>query len=611
MLGSLVIGGFVLAFALCLALSAAAAPSVIPPDPQAQGPTAVEDPPILPLSAVQIGATGVGYTVFASVRGPEPFQFEVLGIMKSYLGPGEDLIIARLYGGEIEKTGVISGMSGSPAYIDGKLIGAVGYRFGSFTKDPIAGITPIERMRESAVAPPRRAGAVALAPTAWGQAQPIAVPLTVAGVPAHVLAAFRPELEARGYHAVSQGGFGGTAAGPAGAGFTGKKPVRFYAGGPISGNLVDGDVSFGATGTVTWVKGERFLAFGHPFMGEGRSEIPVGNADIVTTVASEAGSWKMGQGLNTFGRLTDDRLHAIAGTMGEMPRRVQVQLTLDAESPRAAADAQKTFRFHVMQHETDTPLFCAMAIASALGNRVAAERGGTVDVELVARLNNGMELPAAFRASDVGMGFDMPVAFAVLATLAAATDQDFAEVQLKTVDVKVRARAAVDRARIVAVDVPRALVPGTSGEVRMRLAAFRGGALVERRVPVRVPRGLPGGTYSVVVVGASEAARVEREVGLVPAALTYARYLDNLKRVPPPGSVSVYLVRDEPALRVQGQTLTGLPASLQGLLAEGGGLSGQLVEERGVLLSRTVSAGVVVGEAQARVVIPSKDEVGE
>ena len=133
-----------------LSASAAAPQNQVPPLPRE---IAVEDPPVFPLKDVVRGLKGHGYTVFASADGPERFEFEVLGVLRGYLGPGEDLIIAQLRGEKIERTGVIAGMSGSPAYIDGKLVGAVGYRFGNFTKDPIAGITPIERMKAVALAP--------------------------------------------------------------------------------------------------------------------------------------------------------------------------------------------------------------------------------------------------------------------------------------------------------------------------------------------------------------------------------------------------------------------------------------------------------------------------
>jgi hypothetical protein len=579
----------------------------LPADPQAKGPIQVEDPPVFPLSAVKPGQKGTGYTVFSSLRGPEPFQFEVLGVMKSFLGPGEDLIIARLYGGEIEKTGVISGMSGSPVYIDGKLVGAVGYRFGAFTKEPIAGITPIERMKQAAPAPSARVAHRSAEPrqvvaSAWGQAEPIAVPLSISGVPAHVLEGFRPELDRRGYQAVAQGGGGGASRAP---------PVRFYPGGPISGNIVDGDVTFGAIGTVTWVKGDRFLAFGHPFMGQGKSDIPVGNAQIVTTVASEAGSWKMGQGLNTFGRLTDDRLHAIAGTMGQVPARARVQLTIDAESPRKGADAQTSFEYLVMQHETDTPMFIAIAIAGSMGSRIAVERGGTVDVSMVAKLSDGSALPMAFRASDVGMGFELPVAFSVLAALTAAVDQDFKEVLIDGVDVKVKTTNAVQRTRIAGVDAPRGLEAGKEAELRVRLASFRGKQIEERRIKVRVPRGTPAGAYTLVVAGATESARVEREIGAVPTPLNFARHIQNIKDSPPPGSLSVFLVSDDATLKLDGQALSGLPASMEGLLAGGGGLSGQVLDARGLLLARTLDGGVVFGEAQSKTFVRDNDESGE
>jgi len=157
----LVLGGRNL-LSLPLLLSVAAL--ALPPDPTAGG-NIVEDPPVFPLKDIKPGLHGKGYTVFDSRKGLEPFDVEILGVMEGYLGPGEDLIIAKLAGKEIERTGVIAGMSGSPVYIDGKLVGAVGYRFGQFTKDPIAGITPIERMMTAATPAPIRPKGPARSPT--------------------------------------------------------------------------------------------------------------------------------------------------------------------------------------------------------------------------------------------------------------------------------------------------------------------------------------------------------------------------------------------------------------------------------------------------------------
>ena len=573
----------------------------LPPDPSI-GSAAVEDPPIFPLKDIKAGQKAKGFTVFDSSKGLESFDVVILGVMKGYLGPGEDLIIAKLQGAQIERTGVIAGMSGSPVYIDGKLVGAVGYRFGQFTKDPIAGITPIERMLTAATPSPERSPAskrTAGSMTAWGQAEPIAVPMSISGMSPAILDAFAPELQKRGYGPVSATG---------GSGTNPDKPgVRFFAGGPIAGNIIEGDINMGAIGTVTWVKGDRFLAFGHPFLGSGETAMPVANAEIITTVASDAGSWKMGQPTAAVGRLSDDRLHAIAGTMGVTSPMVPLVVKMETESPRRASDAKKELRYQVFQHETDTPLFVAMAVANTLANRVAAEKsGGTVDVTIHATLTTGDTLPFTFRAADEGMGFELPVAFGVMGLLSAAIVQDFVKARVASVEVNVKSRIEVDRARIVSVDATTALMPGRKGEVRVRLQTWQG-PIVEKRVAVRVPAGVPPGQYQLVAAGQGEAGRVEKDGGLVPLSTTFAGYLQNLLAAPPPGSLSVYLVADEATLRIDGQPLPDLPSSFAGLLADGGGLSGGIVEAKAARLSRIVEDGVIAGESTAKVRVRAVD----
>lgn len=592
-----------------LTVAVALALAVPPPDPSVPKAVAVEDPPIFPLKDVKPGMKGKGWTVFESGKGPEAFDAVVLGVMEGFLGPGEDLIIARLVGEKIERTGVISGMSGSPVYIDGKLVGAVGYRFGSFTKDPIAGITPIERMLTAADLPASvsKKGAHK-ATSAWGEAEPIAVPVGVSGVSPSVLDAFAPLFEARGYGPlVAAGGVSSGVATSTSATGT-RKAARFYAGGPISGDIIQGDIHMGAIGTVTWVKGERFLAFGHPFMGSGKTAMPVANAEIVTTVASEAGSWKMGQPTVAVGSLSDDRLHAIAGTMGTTPPMMPLHVTMDLASPRAAKDAKRELNYKVFQHETDTPLFVAIAVANTLANRVAAEKsGGTVDVSVKAKLSTGDVLPWTFRAADEGSGFELPVAFGILGLLSAAIEQDYVDASLTSVDVVVKSREEVDRARIVSVDALRPFVAGQKSEVRVRLQTFQG-PVVEKRISVRVPNGLPEGQYQLVAAGQSESGRIEREGGLVPQSTSFKQYLANLLKAPPPGALSLYLVADEPSVKLEGRPLPDLPPSIAGLVSDGGGLSGGVVEERAARLSRDVDDGVIVGESVAKIRVRHLEE---
>ncbi len=593
-------------FALVLTALVVAAPSVgpLPKDPLASKAVDVEDPPLFPLKDIKGGQKGIAYTVFSTAKGPEQLGFEVLGVMHGYLGPGEDLIIAKLTGPIIERTGVIAGMSGSPAYIDGKLVGAIGYRFGQFTKDPIAGITPIERMMTGAVvATSTKTGGRVMADSPWGAAEPIATPIIASGLSPNVIEAFRPELEKRGYGNVMAGGGGGGAQAMGSSKHEGAKPVRFYASGPIAGLLVDGDISMAGVGTVTWVKGDRFLAFGHPFLGMGKTEMPVSNAEIVVTVASDAGSWKMGQAIAPVGRLTDDRLHAIAGTMGEIPKTVPVTLTFDVPSPRKGADAQTTDHFTVLRHPTDTPLFCAIAVANALQNRIAVDAGGTYDVFVDATLSTGDRLQLPGRIADKNADVALPAAFAVLAALSNVTDSDYADVSIEAVNVKVVGRSDVDSARVVAAHVVSGGVPGKAAVVVARLQPFQAAAR-EQRVTFTVPRGLDDGSYSIVVAGASAAARIEREGGLVPVAQSFADELNQLRASPPPGSISVYLVRDESSPRISGRALPGLPDSLAEVTSGGGGvLGGGNVDARATLLTRVNGGGVVSGEASVRLLV--------
>lgn len=572
-------------------------------DPVATTVVDVEDPAVFPLKDIRAGQKGISHTVFSSRAGPESFGFEVLGVMRGYLGPGEDLIIAKLTGENIERTGVISGMSGSPAYIDGKLVGAIGYRFGQFTKDAIAGITPIERMKTAAAAPTSTAvKGRALADSPWGRAEPIATPIVTAGLSPVVAAAFADELAARGYDRLVAGGASTSTSTSAP-----QTPVRFYASGPIAGLLVDGDLSMSGIGTVTWVKGDRFLAFGHPFLGLGKSEMPVSNAEIVVTVASDAGSWKMGQATAPAGRLTDDRLHAIAGTLGELPKTVPVSVRFDLPSPRRSADAQTTSRFSVVRHPTDTPLFSAIAIANALQNRIAVDGGGTFDVTIAAKLSTGDTARVVRRFADKDADAALPTAFSVLGLLSRLTGSEFQDVALEAVDVEVKGRADVDAARVVAVHAVGHARPGQAASALVRLQPLFGAATT-KTVSFVVPRGLAPGAYSLVVADDAAAARTEREGGLVAVPQSYADELALLRQAPPPGSLSLYLVKDDLGPRLGGRSAAGLPDSLKDLVSgAGGALGGGVYDSVAVRVARDVSAGVVVGEAVARFVVDDVD----
>jgi len=595
----------VLLFAAALVVSTVA--HAAPPATSARPSVLRDGPPVFPLVDVKRGLRGEGYTVFASADGPERFEFVVLGVMKGYLGPGEDLIIARLVGEKIEHTGVISGMSGSPVFVDGKLVGAVGYRFGAFTKEPIAGITPIERMLAVGDAPTRslvgdarargRPSAAVVDGVVYGAPEPIAVPIAVSGLSPSVQAAFAPHFAARGLGPL-------VAASGGGARVSSGAPVeRLFASGPVAGLLVGGDVDMAGIGTVTWVKGDRFLAFGHPFKGSGESTMPVANAEIVTTVASEAGSFKLGQATTVVGRLTDDRVHAIAGTLGAPTESVPLDIVLTTKGPRAGRDAMTRFHMDVVNDREDAPLYAAVSLANILSGRVSSEEGGTVTVRGTARFSTGDTLPIHIRESMEGTSaVFIAAALSLLGTLGSVVDQDFADVRLAAVELTVDVDTAVHARRIVAFDPVGPLVPGEKARLRVRLRPHQG-PLEERVLDVTVPRALAPGPYMLVVADARVATRIELETGALAQPQSFSDVLAIARARPAPDALTAYLVTEDPALKIDGRSLAGLPDSIAGLIEGGGGLSAGLVDDRSIRLTRVSLDAPLVGEARGRVVL--------
>jgi hypothetical protein len=352
---------------------------------------------MMPVEAVKPGMRGTGVSVFAGETRSE-FQVEILGILPNAVGPRRHLILARLSGQRLADTGVMQGMSGSPVYIDGKLIGAVSYSLGAFSKEPIAGITPIADMIDATnrstgtPAPVRSAAAdlpwpvppaqfAAALRDAFARLTASSAPVALAGADAPVLAALPSHAQLRPISvAYTMAGFSGdTAASFARAlgapiatppdGAAAQAPVAAGAavtaalapGDAVGVSLIRGDLTFGATGTVTYVDGTRVYAFGHPFFNLGPTEFPMTRARVQTLLPSLNVSQKLAAIGEVVGTVRQDRSTAIAGTLGAGPTLVPVTLTL--QSDRAPA---RTFRFEIVKDQLFTPLLTFASIANTL-----------------------------------------------------------------------------------------------------------------------------------------------------------------------------------------------------------------------------------------------------
>src|ERR1035437_2142976 len=312
---------------------------------------------IFPLAEMRRGLHGVAYKVFEGVT-PEPMEVEILGVLKDAIGPGQDMILARLHGEKPEYTGVVAGMSGSPVYIDGRLAGALSYRIGQFSKEPICGITPIEQMFEvrdgqpagkmrvasaggdgqeegqvqkqipfgndKQIAPfgndkqiaPFRNDNQGRAVSGGGEGAPIETALVFGGFLKEAVGRFGDKFRALGMTPVA--GLGGAAA--AGT----KQPEPLVPGSAVSAVLVRGDLSISGTCTVTYVDPTRLLACGHPITQFGPVSMPMTKAEVVATLASPLNAFKIINTTETVGSFTEDRASAILGRFGMTARMIPV-----------------------------------------------------------------------------------------------------------------------------------------------------------------------------------------------------------------------------------------------------------------------------------------------
>jgi len=343
---------------LCAALSGGARAQTTAVAMPAVAPTGAK---IFPLSEVHRGLHGVAYTVFEGVT-PEPMAVEILGVLKDAIGPGQDMILGRLSGEKPEYTGVVAGMSGSPVYVDGRLVGALSYRIGQFSKEPICGITPIEQMLEvrdvqarggerlaqaggdeqwqgqrqnagilrSAQNDKLGAGSAQTVSAGGGEVQPIETALVFGGFSRETVERFGESFRALGMTPVA--GLGGAAA--AGT----RQPEPLVPGSAVSAVLVRGDLSIAGTCTVTYVDPTQLLACGHPITQFGSVSMPMTKAEVVATLASPLNAFKIINTTETVGSFTQDRASAVLGRFGVEARMIPVSVDVVPE-PAAAHTA--------------------------------------------------------------------------------------------------------------------------------------------------------------------------------------------------------------------------------------------------------------------------------
>lgn len=545
----------------------------------------------MPVDEIRPGMVGVGRTVFEGTE-IEEFKVTILGVLRNASGPKRDLILARLEGGPLAETGVIAGMSGSPVYIDGRLVGAVGYSIGSFSKEPIAGITPIAEMIEATSVEARRPArpvearlefpltresmARALAsrlrmPIAFASApgevqvlaggpaldgvarmasmlRPIATPLVMGGFDPAIADTVASVFGAHGFLPQSSG-FGGQAASPAGAG------AKLRPGDPVGVSLVSGDLVLGATGTVTEVDGDRVYAFGHPFYNLGPTAYPMTRAYVHALLPSLFSSMKLASTGEIIGTFRQDRATAIAGTLGDRPVTVPVRISLITDR-----GLRKSFSYDIVDDQVFTPLLTYVSIVNTLSSYERENGAVTFTVKGKAKVRTHGEL--TFEDIFTGDSPSIGAASYVVGPITFLLANDFAPVEIEDVDIEITTSEQPKTAKLERVWLdsvrPRA---GRTVPLKVLLRTYRGEEIV-RTVPLAIPANASG-KLSVLVSDGSRLSEWERrEVRQPLESRGIAHMIRTFNKTPKHSHLYVRLLSPDAGGIVEGEYLPSLPPSV-------------------------------------------------
>ncbi len=507
---------------------------------------------ILPLSEVRTGQLGTGKTVFQG-SDPQDFQVEILGVLEN-IGPRQNIILARLSGGPLEKTGVMQGMSGSPVYIDGKLVGAVALAF-PFSKDPIAGIRPIEEMLDSN--PPR---AVAAAPVAkldgFGGAKlvEVATPVSFSGFTRRAVEHFAPEWRKLGLEPLQ--GIGGRASV---AGRGSQRPLE--PGSMLSVQLISGDLSVGADGTVTMIDGSRVYAFGHRLLGLGSAELPFSRSEVITLLPSLSSSFKISAGGELLGTITQDGNAAISGDLRRRAATVPVKIDV------AGAQRKASYRMDVISHPVLTPFLLQMALFSAIDGTERTLGSSTVSISGEIRFDGGLP-PLKIHQSIAG-DFNAPVIASLASTspLALLLQGASDPVRLSGIDLTVTAAETRRLWQIEHVSSSRKQVrAGDPVRISVVLTGA-GGKEAVLHADYSVPVGTPAGMLSITAADAINMNLADNRLGFSAFGRPARQILDQMNDLRPNSSAWVRIWRPEPTVQVGGTDYPNLPAGLTLLLS--------------------------------------------
>ncbi len=578
------------------AMDQSASPATVQSVSPAMDQSAGQHAGYMDIDEVKPGMRGYGLTVFQDAR-IDTFDVEVIGVIKNQFYTDHDIIMVGVSGPYVDDAGVIAGMSGSPVYIDGKLVGALAYRFGAFPMKPIGGVTPIGHMldiREAVEtettpgsnAPGEPSGGMGgglddLDPSGLGLSglglsglKPIAVPMVFSGFHPSTVSLFEDELRRRGLVLVAGGSMaggsgagsvtGGSVGGASGddanpgqvglASSDGTSPLE--PGSAVSAQLIRGDYNLAGTGTVTWREEDAILAFGHPFLWTGALNVPMNRAEIITVIPDQAGSTKISSVADEVGSVLWDHTNGIYGQLGYTASMIPVELSYED-----AGRAPRTYRFDVMMANGWTPLLVNMAVSNTI--RANGRNAGERTIALGGRIALRDHPDVVFDDRFSGQASLSALARDVNGVLNFVLDNRFITPIIESLSIEIH--SSDERSTAVIEDVwfgSETVEPGDTLEVRVYLRPYRGDRVV-RRMDVTIPKTVSAGPVQVLVGSARAVTR--HDLNAVPQRYRPTdgpRLIELLNNRRTGNRVYMKLFQGGAGGMVKGREMPGLPPSV-------------------------------------------------
>jgi hypothetical protein len=558
----------------------------------AQIASAAETPParpksgkveIMPLSEVKQGMKGTAWTVFQGTE-PEPVPVEIVGISRNMWGPKQDIILGKM-GGKAARTNVAKGMSGSPVYINGKLIGAVSLGLSQFSPDAICGITPIELMLEingSDQSRPAAARTPGKAVALNGQAEgglvggaldpleslvPIDSPLVFSGINGDTLRDFSSVFQQMGLRTVQ--GSGGVLT-------HGSKPVAGWEhalnpGESVATVLVDGDMGISAFGTVTYNDGKRVLAFGHPLFNLGPVDMPLAKSEVVLTLASQFQPSKMANATEIVGALRQDRHSGIMGELGATAPMIPVTLNVRSLDAKEAVLSQKSFHFNVFVHQKWTPTLMMLTLYNSISNLNDFADEATYRLNGKVEMNGPHNIGLATMQATGDMPMPAPMALAVWLGdklnrlyLNNVNTPDVKGVTLSLDLLPERRVAAIETGWVANTEVQA----GDDLAVKVSLRPYRGEPM-QREVIVKIPAGLAKGEHRILLSDADTLNRMQNAAGFMNRFIDVPQAVSLLNQERTNNRLYVSLVKASPTAYYEDKTMPNMPSSVLNVIQAG------------------------------------------